>query len=1466
MLGVRPEDGLTLRLDYRPDAFTADAARALVDRLLRVLEQIADDPTVRVGEIELLDASERTAVVEAWNDTARDVDAACVLERFRRWVVETPGALAVWCGDRSLSYAEVDAWSDVLARGLVARGVGCESRVGLCLPRGVEMVVAQLAVWKAGGAYVPLDPEYPADRLAFMVADSGARLVLVTEETADRLPDDVEATALGELEVGSGGEPVHVSVEAHQLAYVIYTSGSTGRPKGVAVAHGSVANLASAMRPVLGAGPGVTSLLFASFSFDAAVLDVAVTLAAGGTLAIASAAERLDAAALADMVEASGVETASVVPSLLGVLEPENVDGVANWVLGAERLEPGLAAKWRAAARLWNTYGPTEATVISTAVLLEEGITGEDTPPAIGRPLPNVRTYVLDAFLRPVPVGVTGELYVAGAGLARGYVNRPDLTAERFVACPFGGGERMYRTGDLARWTAEGQLEFVGRADEQVKIRGFRVELGEVEAVLAAHADVDQAVATVRDGRLVAYTVGAAAPDTMRAFVATRLPDYMVPSAVVVLDTLPLTPNGKLDRDALPAPDFRARASDLMPAGEVEEMLCDLFAEVLGLDQVGADDNFFDLGGNSALAMHLAGRVRSELGGELNMQRFFGEATPIGAARILGSKVRPPVRPADHDGDLPVTARQLALWREAAANPGTEALQAALALRLGGPLDRAALREALGDVAGRHDILRTVFAESPAGELRQRILDVGDAAARPALPVMDATEAELPALLAAHAAHRFDLSHETPWAPVLFALSETDHVLLLALHRIGADDASKDLLVRDVAAAYGARREGRASERAPLPLQFADFAVWERELLKGERDPKTLIGEQIAYWRDMLADAPARTPLPADHERPRQPRRRAGTVPLSLDAEAHGRLMETAGQLRANASMVVHTALAVLLARMGAGTDLTIGAPVPRLDADGDLEGAVGPFAGRVALRTDASGDPTFRELLGRVRETDQEAGQYQDVPFDRLAELLGAARPGAAHPLFQILLEVQDDTAEKWDTPELPGLDTEVVDVAAAAVEVDLALRLTDRHWDDGSSGGLDGTLSYAEELFDRETAEAFAARLVRVLEQAAAEPELRISQIDILLGESERRGLATGRVLPSEPGRIAALVGDGIAAPARPGGLRAHLLDDLLRPVPAGAVGDLYVTGMEPTGASPWRLVADPFQGGGARMYRTGRRAAWTASGPVVVADHRPEPAARRRARKRDDLDVLLPLRASGTRPPLFCLHHGTGLSWGYAALLQHLPQDLPVYGLQARALSDPDAAPADMDALVADYIERIRSVQPDGPYHLLGWSLGGVLAQAVATGLEERGHQVALLAVMDGYPNAGGRVTGGGGPADADREGRAELAEAEGVPGGGPFLQNMEETMRHLAGLAQQYTPRRLASDLLLFVATVERPEDLPVAQAAAIWEPYVTGRIEVHEAEVRHVEMLQPASVSLVGRVIAQRLGEHGNGAA
>ncbi|MFJ3804018.1 amino acid adenylation domain-containing protein, partial [Streptomyces sp. NPDC090088] len=845
-LGVRPEEGLTLRLDYRPDAFDGGAARTLIDRVVRALERLAADPEVRLAELELLDESERAAVVEEWNATAQPMEPGTVLLRFRRWAVETPDATAVRSGEQSLSYAELNVRSDAVARGLVARGVGRESRVGLCLPRGTEMVTAILAVWKAGGAYVPLDPEYPSDRLAFMVADSGAELVLVAEETSDRLSAEVETVLPAELEIEFGEGP-ESAVDPGQLAYVIYTSGSTGRPKGVAVAHASVAHLASVMRPVLGVEPAVTALQFASFSFDAAVLDVAVTLAAGGALAIATAEERQDAGALAAMVEAAGVEVASVVPSLLGVLEPGSVPGVGNWVLGAERLEAGLAARWRAGARVWNTYGPTEATVITTAVLLEEGITGDDVPPAIGRPLPNVRTYVLDAFLRPVPVGVAGELYIAGVGLARGYVGRADLTAERFVACPFGDGGRMYRSGDLARWTSDGQLEFVGRADAQVKIRGFRVELGEVEAVLAAHPRVERAVVVVRDGRLIGYTVGDVDAEDVRVFAATRLPEYMVPSVVVVLDAFPLTVNGKIDRAALPAPDPSSVVTRA-PATPAEEAFCVLFAEVLGLEEVGVGDGFFELGGDSIMSMQLASRARRS-GWVVTPRQIFEEKTPERLALVAAETEEATTKVMDTGvGEVPLTP----VMRELLDRVGPEAVRqivqpAVMAAPAG--LDLEVLVAALHAVMNHHEILRArLLAESgvlvvPGADA----VDVSGLVARvdvvgvdPAVVVGEQVEAAVGRLDPAAG-----VMVQVVW---LDAGPDVAGRLVVVANHLVVDTVSWQILLPDLERACKALAEGRPAELDPVPVSFR---AWARELAAEASRPER--AAELSTWRAVVA-------------------------------------------------------------------------------------------------------------------------------------------------------------------------------------------------------------------------------------------------------------------------------------------------------------------------------------------------------------------------------------------------------------------------------------------------------------------------------------------------------------------------------------------------------------------------------------------------------------------------------------
>ncbi len=655
--------GLAGGIQYATSLFDHDRMQRLVDHLLALLETVAANPAQRLSELPVLTADEQAELIR-WNDTAQEVPAAGGIHQLiSQWAARTPDAVAVCCAGEAVTYAGLENRANRLARWLRTAGVGHESVVGLCLPRTVDMVVAVLAVWKAGAAYVPLDPQYPADRLGYMLADSRARVLIGTGATIAGLPDGVvpegvEVLALDDAAVRDALQaqpttPLELAVSWDQAGYLIYTSGSTGRPKGVQVPHRGPVNLAFAMRPVLGVAEGVVALQFASFSFDAAVLDIAVVLGGGGTLAIATTPERSESAALAAMVAASGVTVASVVPSLLAVLDPDQVAGLTNWVVGAERLTAELSRTWSSKARLWNTYGPTETTVITTA-----GPMAADQPgvPPIGAPIGNTRVQVLDRNLRPAPVGVTGEVYIGGAGVARGYFGRPALTAERFVPDPVAGdGSRLYRSGDLARWRADGQLDFVGRADDQVKVRGFRIEPGEIEHVLSSHPAVGAAV-VVADGneddrRLVAYLVPAGSEplppvDVLRDHLRGRLPEFMVPAVFVQLQALPLNPNGKLDKAKLPPPDDARLAPAAVyqpPRNATEELLAGIWAELLNAERVGVTDNFFELGGHSLLATQVMSRVRSVLGVEIPLATLFDRPTVAGLAEainqsLLGSK------------------------------------------------------------------------------------------------------------------------------------------------------------------------------------------------------------------------------------------------------------------------------------------------------------------------------------------------------------------------------------------------------------------------------------------------------------------------------------------------------------------------------------------------------------------------------------------------------------------------------------------------------------------------------------------------------------------------------------------------------------------------------------------------------------------------------------------------------------
>ncbi|KPI18991.1 amino acid adenylation domain protein [Actinobacteria bacterium OK074] len=1139
-------NGIRVDCDASPAHYTEAELASHHRRFVNFLEHYATaaaDPgrVVTVGEVETLLPGERELLLDERDErddrAVPEGPSATLHGLFARRAADTPDATAVVHEGTRLTYAELDERANRLAHLLAEQGAAPERLVALALPRSPELVVAVLAVLRTGAAYVPMDPEYPADRLEFMLADAAPALLVTTADAAPAIPsgeipvvrlDAPETTA--HLLARPATPPRTPSSTGGHTAYVIYTSGSTGRPKGVAVPHSNVVRLFDATRHWFDFGPDDVWTLFHSYAFDFAVWELWGPLLHGGTLVVVPFAVSREPADFLRLLARERVTVLNQTPSAFGELVRADAGlpdvgrqlALRYVVFGGEALDPAQVADWYTrhaddAPVLVNMYGITETTVHVTGLPLTNDLV-RSRPACVGRPLRDLRAYVLDAGLRLVPPGTTGELYVAGPGLARGYLGQPGLTAGRFVADPFGApGERMYRSGDLARRGADGQLEYLGRADHQVKIRGFRIELGEIETVLAAHPDLDRAVVLLRDGRLVAYAVpeGPARPDpaALRRYVGATLPEHMVPAAVVVLDRLPLTVNGKLDKAALPeptAPSGESRA----PRTPREEILCGLFADVLGLapHQVGADDRFFDLGGDSLRAMRLVGRIRSFLGTELPLRDVFRTPTPAALARLTGSAApaRPVTRPLPGTvPDLaPLSSAQQRLWFLDRLETSGSAYHIPHAVRLtGAALAPDTLREALADVVARHEILRTVYPDTD-GTPRQRLLDP----ARVPLGTEPVTEAELPHRMAELAGRKFHLADDLPFRAHLLVLGPEDCVLLLVAHHIAADGWSLEPLVRDLATAYRARSEGRAPQWKQLPVQYADFAVWQTELLGADE-----FGDrQLAHWTQALTGLPDDLALPADRPRPARATHRGGNIPVRLDAAPHRRLRELAGDTGTTPFMVVQAALAALLTRLGAGTDIPLGTPVAGR-GDETLEDLVGCFLNTLVLRTDTSGDPTFRELLDRVREFDLAAYAHQDLPFEQLVEALNPPRSLARHPLFQVMLAFRPGDEP---LPDLPGLTARALPVDVGATKIDLTFNLGELRAPDGSPAGVEGVLQYSADLFDRTTAEELAARLERLLRAAVDHPDRAIGTLDILTPAERHRLLVefndTARAVP--------------------------------------------------------------------------------------------------------------------------------------------------------------------------------------------------------------------------------------------------------------------------------------------------------------------------------------------------------------
>ncbi|MDQ0045714.1 condensation domain-containing protein, partial [Variovorax boronicumulans] len=890
-------------------------------------------------------------------------------------------------------------------------------------------------------------------------------------------------------------------------AYVIYTSGSTGRPKGVMGSHAGAVNRLNWIHAVHPYGEGKTSIAKSSIAFIDGSTELLGPLLFGSPVVMASAHATKTLDDLVALIEQHRIERITLVPSLLaGLIEQGDASRLQDcrlWIVSGEVMPPELATRFTTFlphAQLLNFYGSSEATGDSVFAPA-----GKDEAP-IGRPIWNTQVYVLDAMLRPVPAGASGELYVAGAGLARGYLNRPGLTAERFVANPFGApGSRMYRTGDLARWRPDGVLDFLGRADQQVKIRGFRIEPGEIEAALTRLPHVAQAAVIAREDtpghkQLVGYVVPESADsliDTaaLRRALAEQLPDYMVPAAIVVLPALPLTPNGKLDRRALPAPDFTPQ-SIRAPRTPQEEILAALFAETLHLPQVGIDDNFFDLGGHSLLATKLISRIRSALGVELAIRTLFEAPSVAQLAQRLSNAqgARKALLPMARPAQIPVSFAQRRMWLLFQIDGPSATYNIPIALRLTSRIDDAALHQALGDVVARHESLRTIFQDTNEAACVQLIL--APEAAQPVLQIAQASEASLPQQLAAAAAHCFDLGSEIPIRASLFHLDEEHHVLLLLCHHIASDGWSLAPLARDLSSAYAARAQGHAPQWSPLPVQYADYTLWQHELLGGESDPQSIISAQLAYWQHTLAGLPEQLQLPTDRPRPAVSSYQGGGIAFQLDAPLHRKLAAIAREGQASMFMVLQAALATLFTRLGAGTDIPLGSPIAGR-TDEALDNLVGFFINTLVLRTDTSGNPSFKDLLTRVRETNLSAYAHQDLPFERLVEVLNPQRSMARHPLFQVMLVLQNNDRASF---QLPGLQAGAQPLGLHTAKFDLSFALREQRGTDGSPQGIAGHVEFATDLFELASVEQLVVRLQRVLEAIAADASQPIGHIEIL------------------------------------------------------------------------------------------------------------------------------------------------------------------------------------------------------------------------------------------------------------------------------------------------------------------------------------------------------------------------------
>ncbi|MGW7688470.1 amino acid adenylation domain-containing protein [Streptomyces asiaticus] len=1110
--------------EYSTELFDAATIDRMGGHLKVLLDNLLADPDQPILDIALLTEDEQRAQSQERADTRNEwPDQLLTHQRIEQQAALRPDAEAVYCQGETLTYARLDASANQLARRLRSLGVGRDVMVGVCLERSLDMVVAVLAVLKAGGAYVPVDPKLPGDRIAFMIEDAGLPVLITQSSVAPGLPESGARTlcvdGLREELAAEPAGPLDAPVEGADLAYVIYTSGSTGRPKGVQLPHRALRNLFWAMKQWPGIDAGDSLLAVTTLSFDIATLELLLPLAEGARVVLATREVATDGKLLAEEMATTGVTMMQATPSTWRMLLDAGWPGRPGLrgLICGEALPPDLARRLLAkGVDLWNMYGPSETTIYSLGTrIVDDTIT-------IGHPIANTEVHILDPEGRPVPPGVPGELCIGGAGLARGYINRPALTAQQFIASPFDSdiADRLYRTGDLVRRRVDGTVDYLGRLDHQVKLRGHRIELGEIESVLIRQEQVKDSAVVVRedqpgDQRLVAYVVSdhaAGAADELRrrlrAALAEKLPDYMVPASFVFLDALPLTPSGKTDRGALPAPEgqeTRTAAAYVAPRDAGEEALCDLFAQVLNVPEVGIDDGFFALGGHSLLATRLVARIRATLGVELPVRALFEKQTVAELAELLrqdGGETRPALTPMTRPDPLPLSFAQRRLWFLHQMEGPSPTYNLPVVLRLTGTLDTDCLRAALADVVARHEALRTVFPDTGAVACQQ-ILRPDEA--RPGLPVTQVDEAGLDEAVAAAVRHTFDLTREIPLHAQLFAVGDHDHVLAVVVHHIAADGWSLAPLRLDLATAYRARLAGHAPAWPPLAVQYADYALWQRQYLGAQDDPESTWSRQLDYWRGALDGLPERIALPVDRPHPAEASHDGDTLTFQWDADLHEGLARLARGCDVSMFMVLDAALAVLLSRLGAGSDIAVGVATAGR-GDQAAENLIGFFTNTLVLRTQISDRQTFRELLAQVRERTLDALAHQDIPFESLVDSLRPARSMSHHPLVQVMLSWQTTTEETLD---LPGIEAAPVVKSTGTARMDLVLLAHEHLAADGTPGGIDGGIEYNADVFDPETVRTMLRRLRQVVLAMITDPDLPVGDVDLLTPAERHRVL---------------------------------------------------------------------------------------------------------------------------------------------------------------------------------------------------------------------------------------------------------------------------------------------------------------------------------------------------------------------